>query len=497
MTISELLEGLPVLWTRGSLGREVKGIAYDSRFVKKDYLFVAVRGFARDGHRYIRDAVIRGATMIVAEHPWAQTDSRQGGFDGEAACACVPDSREALALLSAAFYGHPSRSLSLVGITGTNGKTTTSFVTKSIIEAGGWEAGLLGTIAYITGGRTAGAVHTTPESLDLQRYLREMADSGMTHGVLEVSSHALALGRVRGCTFRVAAFTNFSQDHLDFHHTMDEYFRAKSRLFTECLAKGGAAVLNWDDHRVRSIAEALDTAVITCGTGKGAMIRAENIRMGSTGLSFDVATPRSRFSLKAGLMGSFNVANILLSVGIAQALGLNDDAICRGVAHAQPVAGRFENIREGQNFLCIIDYAHTDDALRKILQEARSIASGRIITVFGCGGDRDRTKRPLMGAVAAELSDKVIVTTDNPRSEDPLVIIEDILKGIKGRHYLCRPDREEAIMEALSMAGEGDAVVITGKGHEDYQEIQGVRHHFSDREVVVKELKKLKEAKES
>jgi UDP-N-acetylmuramoyl-L-alanyl-D-glutamate--2,6-diaminopimelate ligase len=496
MTILKLLKGLHIDWKRGPLDGAIKGVAYDSRLVKKDYLFVAVKGFSVDGHDYIKDAVNRGATMIVAEHPVEITDSRQSDSKKEATCISVPDSREALALISAAFYRHPSKRLSLIGITGTNGKTTTSFITKSIIDAGAGKAGLLGTICYMTGDKTTAAVNTTPESLDLQRYLSEMLDNNIEHAIMEVSSHALALKRVEGCSFRVAAFTNFSQDHLDFHSTMDEYFNAKGKLF-HYLDSDGTAVLNWDDERIRKLAKKLDRNVITCGFNPGAMIRAENVKESgmenlNTGrLYFDVQTPESQFRIDSKLIGRFNAYNILMSIGIAYASGIKEDVIRRGISEAQPVAGRFEHIDEGQQFLCIIDYAHTEDALRKLIEEARYITPGRVITVFGCGGDRDRTKRSLMGHTASELSDFIVITSDNPRSEAPSAIITDIVNGVRTHNYTSQPDREEAIKEALSMAKGGDTVLIAGKGHENYQEVNGVRQHFSDKEIVKKEIRKL------
>ena len=499
MTVLKLLENVKVKCRNGVPDVEIRGIAYDSGKVEKDFLFVAVKGFSADGHDYIEDAVNRGAAAIIAEHAVEITGAGKSAVRKRAALIEVPDTREALALISAVFYGHPSRSLSLIGITGTNGKTTTSFITKNIIDAGGNKCGLLGTIRYMMGDRTMAAFNTTPESLDLQGYLSEMVYNKMQYAVLEVSSHALALKRVEGCFFKVAAFTNFSQDHLDFHGAMDEYFSAKCKLFS-CLDAGGSAVLNIDDPMIGPLAKKLDCNVITCGINKGAMIKAENISESRTrnpergtavpyGVSFDIRTPGGGFSVSSGLVGRFNVYNILMSVGIAYALGIGEDVIQQGVRNTMPVEGRFETIDEGRDFLCIVDYAHTEDALRKLIEEARFISKGRVITVFGCGGDRDRTKRPLMGAAASELSDFVIVTSDNPRSEDPLLIMKEIVPGMKKKNYTLAPDREEAIMEAVSMAEEGDVVLVAGKGHEDYQEIKGVRRPFSDREILKKAIK--------
>ena len=500
MIASTLLEGLRIKCIVGPHDKDIKGIAYDSRLVKKDFLFVAVRGLSVDGHDYIEDAISRGAAIVVAEHAVDYKRARQLAGQDEITFIEVPDSREALALISASFYGHPSKSLSLVGITGTNGKTTTSFITKSIIEAGGKTSGLLGTICYMTGDGITNAFNTTPESMDLQRYLSEMVNNRMEYAVIEVSSHALSLKRVEGSCFKTAAFTNFTQDHLDFHGTMDEYFKAKSRLFNY-LDREGTAVLTLDDPMIRPLARELNCNVITCGIEQGAMIRAENIRESGTwgkgqgarggafGMSFDVMTPEGGLEINTSLIGRFNVYNILTSIGIAYSLGFNEDVIQQGIKHAKPVEGRFENIDEGQNFLCIVDYAHTEDALRKLIEEARAITEKRIITVFGCGGDRDRTKRPVMGAVATELSDLVVITSDNPRSEDPDGIIRDILTGVSKNNYTVQPGREDAIKEAIAMAGEGDTVLIAGKGHEKYQEINGVRHHFSDKEIARKAIK--------
>jgi UDP-N-acetylmuramoyl-L-alanyl-D-glutamate--2,6-diaminopimelate ligase len=497
MTILELLEGLNIKGTDGPLNTVIKGVAYDSRLVEKDFLFVAVKGFRVDGHDYIKDALSRGAAAIVMENSLVVADEKQNAELNRTSFVEVPDSRKALALISSAFYGHPSKSLSLVGITGTNGKTTTSFITKSIIEAGGSKVGLIGTILCMTGERTEVSVNTTPESLDLQRYLKEMVTNKMEYAVLEVSSHALSLDRVKGCSYKAAAFTNFTQDHLDFHNTMSEYFSAKIRIF-DSLAEDGKAVLNMDDPMIRPLAQELKRDIVTFGIKSNAMIRAENIsesqsRDGkallSTGLSFDVRTPEGGFRIDSKLIGRFNVYNILASIGIAYALGIDEDTIKKGVLAAEPVEGRFENLDEGQSFLCIVDFAHTEDALRKLIEEARFVTKGRVIIVVGCGGDRDRSKRPLMGFAASELSDLVFITSDNPRTEDPMEIIKDMAKGIKKENYSIRADRETAIKEAVSIAEEGDTVIVAGKGHEDYQEIKGVRHHFSDKEVLSKAIR--------
>ena len=501
MNLQDLLTGIGIKHTSGTLTADIKGIAYDSRLVEPGFLFVAVKGYTFDGHNFIHDAIDRGSVAIVTEYAVEKTGAIDLAAQGRTAFIEVSDSREALALISAAYYGHPSGRLSLIGITGTNGKTTTSFITKSIIDAGGNSTGLLGTICYMTGKQPLTSVNTTPESLDLQRYLNEMANNNIKYSVVEVSSHAMTLKRIEGCFFNVAAFTNFTQDHLDFHETMDEYFMAKSNMFSY-LKDGGTAVLNVDDPALKKLAGTLTCNVITCGIEQDALIRAENINVGGKraqdssksmnyGIAFDVCTPGSRFRVQSRLTGKMNVYNILLSVGIAHALGISEEVIRQGILEAMPVEGRFESIGDGQDIRCIVDYAHTEDALKKSIEEAKLITEGKVITVFGCGGDRDRTKRALMGHVADSLSDYVVITSDNPRSEEPEAIIHDIVKGIKSKDYSNIPDREEAIRYAVLMAEKGDTVLVAGKGHEDYQEIKGVRHHFSDREVLKKILKEI------
>lgn len=491
MTIADLLKGLKVRRVKGPLKEEIKGIAYDSRLVKEGFIFVAIRGFSVDGHTYIKDAIGRGAVGVVLEKEIELQNGYPYDLQNGIAFAEVDDSREALASLASVFYKEPSKKLSLIGITGTNGKTTTSYILKSILEKWGKKVGLLGTINYIIDKKIVSASHTTPESLELQSYLRDMVDNGTEYAVIEISSHALELKRLVGCLFKLALFTNFSQDHLDFHGTMDEYFTAKRRLFApDYLAKDGYAILNWDDPMVRSLAEELSCNLITCGFEKGAMLRAENTGEGwKNGLSFEIQSPEGSFTVSSGLIGRINIYNILMAAGAAYALGIDRDVIIEGIREVKPVKGRFEKIDEGQKFLCIVDYAHTEDALQKLVQEARRITKGKIITVFGCGGDRDRTKRPKMGAVAAELSDFVIITSDNPRTENPVEIIKGIIKGIKKDNYTVQSDRSSAIKQAVSMAETGDTLLVAGKGHEDYQEINGIRYPFSDKEVIKKAIK--------
>ncbi len=481
------------------LEQEVLDITQDSRKVVPGSLFVAVRGFHSDGHQFISQAFERGALAVIAD------DSR---FSGTSGVVLVEDSRRALARLAAAFYDHPSRRLKLVGVTGTNGKTTTTYLVKSIVEAAGRTTGLIGTIDYRVGDRVYPAPNTTPDALDLQRLLAEMVDAGASFCVMEVSSHALELGRTEECGFAAAAFTNLTQDHLDFHKTMDAYFRAKLQLFA-ALSFDAFAVVNADDNRADDIIKATRARIITTGITANADVHPSGtIRHGIDGLSFTAATPAGDVAVTSPLVGRHNIFNILSAIGLGIALGFETGAIAAGIRNMKAVPGRMEKIREGQPFGVIVDYAHTEDALERLLEAVREIAAGRIITVFGCGGDRDRTKRPKMGAAAARGSDLVVVTSDNPRTEDPLAIIAEIEGGMAAAGmpsagagegvrtaggktpYLVIPDRRRAIAEALDRAKAGDVVVLAGKGHEDYQVIGEKKIHFDDREVAREEIRK-------
>jgi UDP-N-acetylmuramoyl-L-alanyl-D-glutamate--2,6-diaminopimelate ligase len=503
MKLGELVRSLerPSALPPDRLGREVLDIAHDSRKVKPGSLFVAVRGFHSDGHQFIPQAVQQGAVAVVTEH------ESPAAADSGTPQIIVEDSRRALALLADAFYGHPSRRLALVGITGTNGKTTTTYLVKSIIEAAGQTTGLIGTIDYRVGEKVYPAPNTTPESLDLQRLLAEMAGLGATYCVMEVSSHALELGRTLGCAFSAAAFTNLTQDHLDFHETMDAYFRSKLLLFTG-LSSSQYAVINLDDARSADIIGATKANVITTGmTDRADVHPAGTIQHGIRGLTFEAATPSGTVSLESPLVGRHNICNILTAIGIGTALGFGSDVIARGIKNMKAVPGRMEKVDEGQPFGVVVDYAHTEDALVRLLEAVREIAEKRVVTVFGCGGDRDRTKRPKMGAAAIAGSDVVIVTSDNPRTEEPLSIIREVESGMTGGMKMPRvdaapqavsgktpyhviPDRQVAVAAAIGMAQPGDVVVLAGKGHEDYQIIGSTKIHFDDREVARAEIRK-------
>jgi len=407
--------------------------------------------------------------------------------DGAGAWVQVPDAREALALLSAAALGDPARSLRLVGVTGTNGKTTTTYLIDAALRAAGHAVGLIGTVQYRVGGRLLEASRTTPESSDLQALFRQMADEGCTDVVMEVSSHSLDLKRVHGCAFEVAVFTNLTRDHLDFHGDMERYFAAKRRLFDTYLREGGHAVINADDDRAADLAAVSRGRVWTYGIQRKADVTASGITLSLRGTRFRARTPAGELAVETPLIGRFNVENFLAGLTAVLALGLEPATALAGLVTMTGVPGRLERVSAGQDFAVIVDYAHTDDALKNLLETLRELKPRRLITVFGCGGDRDRTKRPLMGAVASRLSDVVIVTSDNPRSEPPEAILEEIQRGMNGsrraeRHAIV--DRREAISRALEMAGPGDAVVIAGKGHETYQVLRDRTVPFDDRQVA-------------
>ena len=465
----------------------VTGIAFDSRQVKPGAIFFALRGVNADGARFVPQAVANGAIAIVAETappagiavPWLQ----------------VPNARAAMADLAAQYYRSPSEELALVGITGTNGKTTTSYVLASIFEAAGIKCGRIGTIGYQVGGRELDAARTTPEAPELQRMLRDMVSDGCGACVMEVSSHALALRRADSLRFAAGIFTNLTRDHLDFHGDMESYFIAKRRLF-EILPEGAVGVINVDDRRGPDLV-ATARRPVTYAIDAAADVRPGPLSFSLDGLSFEVRTPRGTFHVTSPLVGRPNAYNILAAAAAAMALDLPFSAIETGIATLQHVPGRFQVVSgPADDVRVIVDYAHTDDALKNLLETARPLATGRVVTVFGCGGDRDRTKRPLMGAVAARLSDLVIVTSDNPRSEDPARIIEEIQRGIvtpadrvsakgpKGTPSVAIVDRREAIERAIKDARPGDLVLIAGKGHEKYQVIGDRTLPFDDVEVA-------------
>ena len=462
----------------GASGAEVTGIAYDSRRVQPGNVFVALKGQHADGTVFARQAIERGAVAVVADDA-APADVR-------AAWTVVRDARRALALLAAEFSGNPSTSMQVVGITGTNGKTTTAYLVASIFEAAGLHCGVLGTVGYRIGDEMRAATHTTPEAPEVQSLLREMVDRGCGACAMEVSSHALSQHRVDGMRFAAGVFTNLTRDHLDFHANMEAYFQAKRRLF-EMLPRDSPSLINIDDPRGTSLVE-LAGRPVTYAVNRDADVTPGPLSFSLQGLTFDVRTPRGTMHVTSTLVGRPNVYNILAAASTATALGLSFDAIERGISSLQGVPGRFQVVsRPTDDVTVVVDYAHTDDALRNLLETARPLAAGRLITVFGCGGDRDRTKRPLMGAVAGRLSDLIVITSDNPRSEDPARIIEEIQRGITvdtrrdiAQRMLTYIDRREAIQKAVELARPGDVVLIAGKGHEKYQIVGAEVRPFDD-----------------
>jgi len=456
---------------------EVSAVCDDSRKASPGSLFVAVSGHHRDGRDFVREAVSKGAVAIVSDRDFSVPEG--------IIKVSVPDARAALTAIAGNFYGNPSAELKTIGITGTNGKTTVTYLIEAIAEASGARAGVVGTINYRFGGISIPAKNTTPGVLDLQRLLREMAETGVKYAAVEVSSHALDQGRVSGVGLDVGLFTNITSDHLDYHKTSSEYFKAKSKLFDH-LKDGGCAILNYDDEKVRSLEGSIKAKTLTYGTKEVADIMALGVKLSPEGSTFEVSTPAGKFCIKTRLIGMHNVSNCLAAAAAMHVLGVDDKAISKGIASVAFIPGRLEPVDEGQPFKVLVDYAHTEDALNNVLSILKDIAGRRVWTVFGCGGDRDRSKRPLMGLAACKFSDRVIVTSDNPRNEEPMGIIRDIESGIKGKfsNYDIVPDRREAIRKAVSSAMKGDIILIAGKGHEDYQIIKDKVMHFDDREVV-------------
>ena len=465
----------------GTIDAPCSGVSHDSRAIETGAIFVALPGVVTDGAAFAPDAIAAGAAAVVAQSP------PPAGV--RVPWIVVPDARAALAVLAAAFSGDPSREMRVVGVTGTNGKTTTSYLAAAVFEAAGVRCGLLGTVGYRIGATTIDATRTTPEAPAVQSLMRQMVAAGCGACVMEVSSHALALRRVDRVHFAAGIFTNLTRDHLDFHLNMEEYFSAKRRLF-EMLPDGAPAVINVDDPRGSTLAEAASRPV-TYGIARPADVTPGAIAYSLTGLEFDVRTPQGTVRVRSSLAGKPNVYNILAAVAATAALGLPLSAIEHGLGDLKGVPGRFERVSGPvDDITVIVDYAHTDDALRNLLETARPMAERRLITVFGAGGDRDRTKRPLMGMVAARLSDIVVITSDNPRTEDPARIIEEVSRGAEPERrqshaeLLTIVDRREAILDAVRRAKPGDVVLIAGKGHETYQEVGGRRLPFDDAAVA-------------
>jgi UDP-N-acetylmuramoyl-L-alanyl-D-glutamate--2,6-diaminopimelate ligase len=492
MKFQELLDGVELLASSAQAAGnpEISGLEYDSRRVKPWTLFVAMRGETSDGNRFVDQAIAAGAVAVVTD-----SDRQPAGV----AWARVPHGRRALATLSANFYNRPADKLGITGITGTNGKSTTAFLIEAILRTAGRSGALVGTIEYHVAGKILPAPHTTPESLDLQRLFCETVATGGTEVVMEVSSHALAQGRTYGTPFDVAVFTNLTRDHLDYHKSMEEYFAAKRILFEGSGSQPPrVAVLNADDEYAMKLAEfsrSRGSQVFTYGWSR-ADFHAAKVEITPRGTRFQLNTPEGSVAISSSLIGRVNVYNILAASAAGVARGCSLESIAAGVASLKAVPGRFERVDCGQPFTVVVDYAHTDDALRNLTSLAREFVkhnSGRVITVFGCGGDRDRTKRPLMGEAAGKGSDFVVLTSDNPRSEDPLAIINDAVVGLQrsGARYKTEPDRRAAIALAISEARSGDIVLIAGKGHEKVQISRARTIPFDDREAAAQVLREL------
>jgi UDP-N-acetylmuramoyl-L-alanyl-D-glutamate--2,6-diaminopimelate ligase len=500
MELTEVLRGIQHRGVSWSPASEVAGIFYDSRQCIPGGLFVAVPGLKVDGHDYINDAIKRGARFIVHEKPY----TRPPGITAIE----VDDSRSVLGKLSRNFFSDPSARMCLIGVVGTNGKTTITYLMEEILNTAGFQVGVLGTINYRFSGKIQSAPNTTPESFEFQKILREMVDEGITHVVSEVSSHALDLRRVDDCAFDRGIFTNLSQDHLDYHGTMDQYFKAKERFFTEVIPAGGkkgaSIIVNGDDPWGRKIIKKATLPVDTYGLEGDCWVTAQPWKLTLDGIKATLHDGDNAWEIKSNLIGKFNLYNILAAVTAALSLGLERETICRGVKNMKQIPGRLEKINKPGEPHIFVDYAHTEDALQRVLQDLDAFREGRVITVFGCGGDRDRGKRPRMGRAAVSWSDLTIITSDNPRMEDPLAIISEIESGIRecpvvkierseavnytgGKAYSIVPERREAIGAAIKAARPCDIVLIAGKGHEDYQIIGNRRLPFDDR-LIAREI---------
>ncbi|MEW5798901.1 MAG: UDP-N-acetylmuramoyl-L-alanyl-D-glutamate--2,6-diaminopimelate ligase [Bacteroidota bacterium] len=493
MTLSEALNGVAVskifqtMYGKMVVTHDVKisGVQYDSRKVQREHLFVAIRGTGSDGHTFLSYAIANGAKVVVVEDDNAIPDSlcmHQGVVK-----IVVGNTRKALAQIAANYFGHPAKSMTMIGVTGTNGKTTTTYLIKQMLEANSQnKVGLIGTVEYTIGNEVLPATHTTPESLELHQLFAHMKQKGCTHVVMEVSSHALHQYRVYGIPFAAAVFTNLTQDHLDYHGTMEEYFHAKKILF-DSLDEKAVAVTNTDSEFGKKIVEGCKAKVITYGVNNAATVKAENVSISVNGFTATI----NGESVSTKLVGRFNVYNFLGAYSVITGLGITVQEKAKIFSSLIPAPGRFDQIQSPKGWTAIVDYAHTPDALENCLQTIHDVLpekrTNRIITIFGAGGDRDKTKRPKMGTIAERLSDVIIVTSDNPRTEDPNAIIDGIFEGITAKEKAMRePDRKKAIAHGLSMAKQGDVILIAGKGHEDYQVIGKEKIHFSDKEEVQK-----------
>ena len=499
MTLDELIAPLEkqggVTQQRGDGHVFIASLTDDSRQVMPGTLFVAVKGERVDGHAYVHQAVAAGAAALIMQDVLIVKDHTIPIIG-------VRDSRRALGVLAARLLNDPSKHLRMIGVTGTNGKTTTTYLCKAVLESAKRHVGLIGTVSYEIGSERIAASHTTPGAVELQQLLARMVQAGMDSVAMEVSSHALAMDRTSGCEYDTAVFTNLTQDHLDYHRTMEEYFQAKLRLFTELTMAGSKsgskrAIVNADDPWASRIKQACHVPVWTYSVREPSDIRAYDVHLSVNGTMFRVVTPSGDCQVESLLVGEHNVSNVLAAIGVGLNEGLSLEAVRHGIGAVRNVPGRFERVEAGQDFTIVVDYAHTEDALIRLLTAAHALKRGRIITVFGCGGDRDRGKRAKMGRAATERSDVVILTSDNPRTEDPMVILQEVEAGVRDALearrvcYEMIPDRRTAIETAIREAKRGDMVLIAGKGHEDYQIVGKQKFRFDDREVAREAVGKL------
>lgn len=485
--LTQLIKPLLNYKMEGKGDPEIHHVEMDSRQVIPGSLFVCIQGQVVDSHQFAQSAVDKGAVALIAEKP----------IHVDVPVVYVSDSRRALALIADHFYQFPTHDLHLIGVTGTNGKTTITHLIKDLFDASKYEMGLIGTIGIKYNNKVVPVENTTPESLLLQRHFRNMLDEGVTGAVMEVSSHALVQGRVRGCDYNVAVFTNLTQDHLDYHSTMEEYLHAKSLLFSQLGNTYGTknlkvAIFNNDDSASETLKKSTTAQVITYGIDQKADFRATNIKITSQGTKFTLASPEGKATVEIKLMGKFSVYNALAALATGYVSGLKLSDMIRTLEHIEGISGRFEAVQEGQDYAVIVDYSHTSDSLENALTTIQQFAEGRIITVVGCGGDRDKTKRPIMAKVAVDHSDIAIFTSDNPRTEDPDAIIKDMEKGVPDHSYVKMVDRKAAIQYAIEHALPKDVILIAGKGHETYQIIGKVKHDFDDREVAREAIKERK-----
>ncbi len=493
MKLGQLISGiksLKIVNKEKISGMDIDDVTSDSKQVTHRSLFVAVRGFSSDGHKFLPEVIQKGCLAVVTE------EEMKGAVN--AVQIVVKDTRKILPILACEIFQHPSKEMVLVGVTGTNGKTTSTYILESIFKTAGFNAGVIGTVNYRYGGKSLAAPNTTPESTEFQKLLRQMKDGGVSHVVMEVSSHALKLNRVDGSHFNVGLFTNLTQDHLDFHGDFQDYFQSKERLFDELLAQtcksAPASVINIDDPYGKELFDKLkkgNKTVLSYAIHKEANIQPKKFEFNLSGLKGEISTAQGSLTIHSPLLGEHNLYNILGVIGVSQALGISSKDIIQGIQNLKNVPGRLERVDVGQDFLVLVDYAHTDDALINVGKALTQLKKNRIITVFGCGGDRDRKKRPLMAKAASQFSDHVIVTSDNPRTEDPQKIIEDIVCGFKeinAKNFEVEVDRKKAIEKAIRRATRNDILLIAGKGHENYQILGKTKIHFDDREIATEAI---------